>query len=125
MAPSITFPTNGQEFFAYEQTDEIFTCMASGYPAPSISFLYKGQLLDNTERIPMSAEETLADRVMLGNDTVIMNILTGLYEVARSLMLFNVVGTDSGDFYCSSSANIPGIGIMSSDVSFSLLIYCK
>ena len=125
MAPSITFPTNGQEFFAYEQTDEIFTCMASGYPAPSISFLYKGQLLDNTERIPMSAGEALADRVMLGNETVIMNTLTGLYEVARSLNIFDVMGNDSGDFYCSSLANIPGIGVMFSDVSFSLLVYCK
>ena len=92
-----------KSFFAYEQTDEIFTCMASGYPAPSISFLYKGQLLDNTERIPMSAGEALADRVMLGNDTVIMNTLTGLYEVAIRLMLFDVVGNDSGNFNCLSS----------------------
>ena len=63
------------------------------------------------------------NRVMLGSEASSMNVTTGLYVVTRTLTLFNSVEGDTGNFMCSASANIPGTGVRSTNVSFSLLVY--
>ena len=117
--PTISTPTDSQQFTVNEQTDITFTCTASGSPAPTISFMYEGQNLIRTDGRPISLGEPLVDRVMLGN----VNVSTGLYVVTRTLILFNSVEGDTGNFMCSASANIPGTGVRSANVSFSLLVY--
>ena len=65
------------------------------------------------------------NRVMLGSEASSLNVLTGLYVVTRTLTLFNSVEGDTGNFMCSASANIPRNGVGSTNVSFSLLVYCE
>ena len=60
---------------------------------------------------------------MLGNESSSLNVITSLYVVTRTLTLFNSVEVDTGNFMCSASANIPGTGVRSTNVSFSLLVY--
>ena len=60
---------------------------------------------------------------MLGNEIVSVNSSTHLYVVTQSVTLFNAVDTDSGNYLCSSSAAIPGIGTRSDDVIFSLTVH--
>ena len=43
--PSILSPMDSQQFEIHEQTDFTFTCIAVGFPAPSLSFLHRGQPL--------------------------------------------------------------------------------
>ena len=63
------------------------------------------------------------DRVMLGSETSSLNVTTGLYVVTRTLTLFDSVEGHTGNFMCSASADIPGSGVRSANVSFSLLVY--
>ena len=119
----ILTPMDSQQFSVNEQTDITFTCTASGSPAPSICFMYEGQTLTHIDGRPMSLEESLVDRVMLGNESSSLNVITSLYVVTRTLTLFNSVEGDTGNFMCSASANIPGTGVRSTNVSFSLLVY--
>ena len=121
--PTISTPTDSQQFTVNEQADITFTCIASGSPAPTISFIYDGQNLIRTDGRPISLGEPIADRVMLWNESSSLNVSTGLYVVTRTLTLFNSVEGDTGNFLCSASANIPGTGVKSANVSFSLLVY--
>ena len=121
--PTISTPIDSQQFTVNEQTDITFTCIASGSPAPTISFMYEGQNLIHTDGRPISLGEPLVDRVMLGNESSSLNVSTGLYVVTTTLTLFNSVEGDTGNFMCSASANIPGTGVRSANVSFSLLVY--
>ena len=116
---------NTQQFTVNEKTDITFMCTASGSPAPSIFFIYEGQILNHTDVQPKSLEGTLIDRAMLGSETVSMNTLTGLYEVTGNLTLFNAMPNDSLNFVCSASSNIPGTGETLDNTSFSLLVYRK
>ena len=119
----IISPMESEQFIANEQTDITFTCIASGFPAPSISFIYDGQTLNHTVNKSALVGVALEDRVMLGKEEVSLNVSTGLYEVTRTLTLFNAADDDSGSFLCSASANISGSGEILTNVSFSLLVY--
>ena len=121
--PMILTPTESQQLTVNEQTDITFTCIATGSPSPSISFIYEGQALTHIDGRPMSPGEPLVNRVMLGSEASSLNVTTGLYVVTRTLTLFNSVEGDSGNFMCSASANIPGSGVRSANISFSLLVY--
>ena len=124
-APNISFPMDSQPFTVNEQTDNTFTCTASGSPPPTISYIYEDQILTRTNGRPMSLGGPLVDRVMLGSAAVTRNTMTGLYEVTRNLTLFNAVQEDSANLSCSASADIPGTGLLFDNVSFSLLVYRK
>ena len=122
-SPMIISPMQSEQFIANEQTDITFTCIAFGFPAPSISFIYDGQTLNRTDDRPALVGVALEGRVKLENEEVSLNVSTGLYEVTRTLTLFNAADDDSGSFLCSASANILGSGEISTNVSFSLLVY--
>ena len=121
--PMISTPTDSQQFTVNEQTDITFMCTASGSPAPTISFMYEEMPLNRTDGRPMSLGEPVVDRVMLWNESSSLNVTTGLYVVTRTLTLFDSVEGDTGNFMCSASADIPGTGVRSANVSFSLLVY--
>ena len=64
------------------------------------------------------------NRVMLGSEaSSSLNVTTGLYVVTRTLTLFNSVEGNTGNFICSASADVPGTGVRSTNVPFSLLVY--
>ena len=121
--PTITSPVNGTQLTTNEETDITFTCIATGLPAPSISFSYEGQAITGDPR-PMTSDPTVLDRVSLGNETTSMRS-SGLIEVTRTLTLSNAAGEDSGEFMCNASVDMPGIVVGSTTVSFSLLVYRK
>ena len=92
----IISPMESEQFIANEQTDITITCI--GFPAPSISFIYDGQTLNHTVYKSALVGVALEDRVMLENEEVSLNVSTVLYEVTRTLTLFNTADDDSGSF---------------------------
>ncbi len=123
--PNITFPMDSYQFTANEETDAIFTCTATGSPAPSISFLYDETALTRTEGRPLTMGGTIPDRVMLSTEHVVMNNESNIYEVSRTLTLFNVGVTDRVNFTCLASSDLPRFGNRSANSSFSLFVYRK
>ena len=113
---------NFMTFSINEKKDITFICTATGTPVPSISFWYDGLVLNHTGGESAILGEALADRVMLGNEIVSLNSSTHSYVVTQSLTLFKVVDTDSGNYLCLSSADIPGIGLRLENVTFSLTV---
>ncbi len=124
-SPIVTSPMNFDTFTTNEQTDNTFTCNATGSPMPIISFFYDGAELIRVQGRPASMEDLLMNRVMLGSPVPLLNPVTGLYEVSRTLTLFNAVDRDSGAFVCSASAAIPGSGMRADSVMFNLTVFGK
>ena len=119
--PSISSPTEAQRFQTNEQTNITFTCMASGLPAPSLSFQYEGDVLNHTDGV-MGIGKMLVDRVQVGTEMMVLNSDDGVYNVTRTLTLFNAVDGDTGNFTCSASVNIPDIGTRMDTVTFELTV---
>ena len=122
-APNITDPVDSQQFSTNELTNITFNCTALGFPVPSILFSYEEQNLTRTEGRPDGEDLPLVDRVQVGMEEVQLMTSTGLYEVTRTLTLFDADGADSGVFNCSAVADIPEHGVISDSVSFSLTVF--
>ena len=114
--PSIVSPRDQQEFIVHEQRNITLTCIATGSPAPSISF-FKNQ--------NVSQVDVLGDRDMLGGEESVFYSSNGLYMVARNFTLTNSMDEDSGNIVCSASANIPSAGQMIASISLNLTEYGK
>ena len=113
--PSIVFPRDQQEFIVHEQRNTTLTCIATGSPAPSISFFYKNQ--------NVSQVDVLGDRDMLGSEESVFNSSNGLYRVTRTFTLTNSMDEDSGSIVCSASADIPSVGRIVANTSITLTVY--
>lgn len=122
-SPLVIYPSNFKTVTVNEHSDAVFTCKATGIPAPHISFWHNNQALNHNNE--MLAALGLADRFVLGTEDIAVNSSTNIYEVARSLTLFNVTNADSGSYLCSSTANIPGIGIQFDNANYNLLVHCE
>ncbi len=122
-SPIVTSPMDSDVFTTKERTDITFTCNAAGSPMPIISFFYDGTELTRDQGRPASMEDLLMNRVMLGSPLSLLNPTTDLYEVSRTLTLFNAVDGDSGAFVCSATAAIPGSGMRADSVMINLTIY--
>ena len=113
---------DSQQFEIHELTDFNFTCMAVGFPAPSLSFLHKGQPLGE---VGTGEAEALPDGLEVGSEDVMNLNSEGLHVVTLTLTLFSVMDEDSGDFTCMASSNISGIGFISDSVTFELTVLGK
>ena len=120
--PSILSPMDSQQFVIHELTDFNFTCMAVGFPAPSLSFLHRGQPLGEEGA---GIGEALPDGFQVGSEDVMNLNSEGLYVVTLTLTLFSAMDEDSGNFTCMASSNIPGIGFISNSVTFELTVLGK
>ena len=122
-SPTISMPTDAQQFTADEMTDVNFTCTASGSPAPSLSFQREGLELNNTEQSQVGAPgDPLPQRVLLGEEVESGLNGDGLFVVSRTLTLADAEDGDTGSFTCTASTIIPGLGERSDTVSFNLTI---
>ncbi len=81
--------------------------------------------MTRTENRPLTMGGTIPDRVMLGSESVIKNNQSNLYEVTRTFTLFNVRESDSVNFACLATADIPITGNRIDNSSFSLIVYRK
>ena len=93
------------------------TSIATGLPAPSISYFYKNQ--------NVSQVDVLGDRDLLGSEESVFNSSNGLYRVTRNFTLTNPMDEDSGIIVCSASADIPSAGRMVANTSLNLTVYGK
>ena len=91
------------------------TCIATGSPAPSITFFYKNQ--------NVSQVDVLGDRDVLGSEESVFNSSNGLYRVTRTFTLTNSMDEDTGIIVCSASACIPSAGQMIANISLNLTVY--
>ena len=114
--PSIVSPRDQQEFIVHEQRDITLTSIATGSPAPSISF-FKYQ--------NVSQVDVLGDRNMLGEEESVFYSLNGLYMVTRNFTLTNSMDEDSGSIVCSAHADIHYAGQMIASISLNITIYGK
>ena len=108
--------------FTNEDADVTLTCIATGVPAPSISFSYEGQAITGDPR-PMTSNPTVLDRLSLQNETTSMNS-SGLFTTTRMLTLSDVAAEDEGMFVCFASVNMRGIAA-STNESIILQVYRK
>ena len=121
-SPAISMPNDSQLFTTNEQTNITFTCRASGFPAPSLSFQRGSDNLTRTEE-ESGIGDTIATRVQVGGEMISAMVDTeGLYTVTRTLTLFAARDQDRGSFSCSASTNIPGSGVGTDLVSFNLTV---
>ncbi len=121
--PNVLFPTESQQFTANELSDITFSCVATGFPAPFISFLIKGETLNQTNIIMNSEGSSINGRI--SDQIEILNTTTGRYDVSRMFTLFGVREEDTTDIVCIASASLPGLGVRSDNTSFSLNVNCK
>ena len=101
VVPNITFPTDATLPYVVNQSSPaVFECMATGIPAPTISWLRNDALLDGP-------------RVSLSNPSSTSVVIEGenVYEVTRTLTLADTVDSDSGTYTCQASND----GDMTSD----------
>ncbi len=121
-APVISSPTDSQLFTTNEQTSFTFTCTATGFPAPTLSFQRDSDPLNRTDGAD-GIGDTIANRVQVGMEVrSAMVDGDGLYTVTRNLTLFAARDEDTGSFSCTASTNIPGNGMQTDMVSFDLTV---
>ncbi len=121
-APVISSPTDSQLFTTNEQTNFIFTCTATGFPAPTLFFQRGSDPLTRTEG-EGNIGDTIADRVQVGMEVrSAMLDVDGLCTVTRNLTLFAARDQDTGSFSCTAFTNIPGNGMQTDMVSFDLTV---
>ena len=115
---------NSQQFSADEYSNINFSCIATGSPAPIISFHYNGQVLNNTQAVFISKASSVYDRAVLKNQTVILNEESGLYEVTEVLTVRRITRNDFITITCIASSNLRG-DLSQQESSFHLYVNCK
>ena len=101
------------------------TCIATGVPAPTISFMRDGVVLDRMG--PTSSSANLSERVnFLQQSSPILNS-NGLYAVNRTLELLNPFGQDTGNYTCTASVTIDELMslTLSANDTFSVIVQSK
>ncbi len=114
----ISSPTDSQLFIINEQISFTFTCTATGFPSPTLSFQRGSDPLNRTEG-EGNIGDTIADRVKVG-----IKVVSAMLDdtVTQNLTLFAARDEDTGSFSCTSSTNIPGNGMQTDMVSFNLTV---
>ena len=111
-APMISAPSDSQEFTVHVQMNITITCVASGFPAPTISLLRGTEMLINSGRIQL-----VEGKEVTGTG--------GLIQVSLSFTLSNAEDADSGEFSCVASADIPEIGSSADMVNYNITVLGK
>ena len=109
VAPMIETPPEGFTYEVLETNETEFECVATGFPAPTITFSMGSLLLDGIG----SESDTgfIQDRVnLLPPESAPVG--DGTYRVTRRLMVFNAMDGDSGTYTCSVSSTIPALNPM-------------
>ena len=91
-------------YIAIEFQVQVLTCIATGVPAPTISFMREGIILDRMGNT--SFDSSISERVNLGQQTQPTLNRDGLYMVNRTLQILYPVGQDTGNFACTASVTI-------------------
>ena len=91
-------------YIAIEFQVQVLTCIATGVPAPTISFVREGVILDRMGNT--SFDGSISERVNLGQQTQPTLNRDGLYMVNRTLQILYPVGQDTGNFTCTASVTI-------------------
>ena len=108
----ISAPSDSQEFTVHEQMNITITCVASGLPAPTLSFFRGTEMITNSGRIQL-----VDGKEVTGTG--------GLSTVSVSFTLSNAEDADSGEFSCVASTDIPGIGSLADTVNFNVTVLGK
>ena len=101
------------------------TCIATGVPAPTISFMRDGLVLDRMG--PTSLSANLSERVnLLQQSPPILNS-NGLYAVNQTLELLNPFGQDTGNYTCTASVTIDELMnlTLSANDTFAVIVQSK
>ena len=125
MTPAITsvYPEGDQMNYTVNVGDSVtFGCVATGIPAPGITWLRDGVELNTTSD----------NRVMLGNvsnpiDFVRMDDGEVISQVTRSLTLADAMDSDSAATYTcvASNAAMPGMVMMDFSLVVQGMSYCN
>ena len=88
---------------AIENQSEVLTCMATGVPPPTISFLRDGVNLESTDA---------AARIVVTQQTQPILNSNGSYMVTRTLGIYNLTRQDTGNYTCTATSVIEELGNM-------------
>ena len=102
MCPNVTsvYPNNSQMNYTVNMGDVVtFQCVATGIPAPSITWLRNGMELSSAA----DSRVTLGD--LSGATSVADNAGEMILETSRMLVLVMTEDDDSGSYVCRASNN--------------------
>ena len=109
---------------AIEFEVEELKCEATGVPAPTITFVRNGVLLDRMGNISFIGN--LTDRIALRQQTQPTLNSDGLYSVTRTLEMLYPIGQDTGNYTCIASINIAELNQTLSDKdTFNVIVQSK
>ena len=120
VTPSIT--TAQPLYLAVEFQIQELTCSATGVPAPTISFMRDGVILDRVGNV--STTGNLSERVNLRQQTEPLLNSDGLYMVTRTLEIVYPVGQDTGNYTCTATVEVLN-QTLSDSVTFDVVVQSK
>ena len=105
----IEIPPEGFTYEVLETNETEFECIATGFPAPTITFSMGSLLLDREGS--ESNTGSIQDRVNLSQPES-APVGDGTYRVTWRLMVFNAMDGDSGTYTCNASSTISALNPM-------------
>ena len=108
VVPTITTPTEGQQFNINEGSNESITCTATGYPVPTVVW-------------QNSDGSSLSDNRLVSGSPV--NIPTGVGNVTNvsvELMVIGAMRIDTGMYRCSANNSVSN-----TTSTISITVQCK
>ena len=113
VVPDIIFPLDSSFTYTVNEFHPvIFTCLATGYPPPVLSWYRNG--------VPFNYDQTNT-RITLSDPTIPEPYSSNggdIFLVSRNLTLDNTVDTDSGVYTCQASNGITVNPIVEQDFQF-------
>ena len=111
-------------YVAIEFQVQELTCIATGVPAPSISFTREGVVLDRMGNMTSGGDLELSERVNLREQSQPVFNSDRLYVVNRTLEILYPVGNDTGQYDCTASTEVLNV-ILSSETTFDIIVEGK
>ena len=123
VAPSVR--ATQSQYLAIEFEVQELTCEATGVPAPTITFMRNGVLLDGMGNISFT-DGNLTDRVNLRQQTQPTLNSNGSYSVTRTLEMLYPIGQDTGNYTCIATVSIAELNqTLSDEDTFNVIVQSK
>ena len=111
-------------YFAIEYTAQELSCSATGVPAPTISFMRGGVILDRVGNSTTATSGDISERVNLREQSQPILSEELLYTVNRTLEVLYPIGNDTGRYSCSASVEVLNQTLTDEDI-FILIVQSK
>ena len=113
------------QYLAIEFEVQELTCEATGVPAPTITFMRNGVILDRMGNTSFT-DGNLTDRVNLRQQTQPTLNSDGSYSVTRTLEMLYPIEQDTGNYTCIANVSIADLShTLSDEDTFTVIVQSK